>query len=212
MKLLLALFLLLGACNYNKVKTKGAGTGAASKAQLENPDFETVNSTVLIPKCVGCHSNAGGNRGGTNLEGYAAVKALLPRVMYRALDAKTMPEPPDKLTQMQLDVLEKWWNLGAPERLVGGVVEKPIGDLEKGPTDWAKIREGIFRAKCLDCHQPPNPEAKLDLSSLEVVREHMGEIVNAVFIKNSMPKPPYRAFTPVESRVFMKWVTNGTPK
>lgn len=210
MRFLIALFLVLGACNYNKVKTKGAGANAVSKAQRENPDFDTVNAVVLGPKCVSCHNDSK-MEGGANLKGFANVKGLLGRVMFRAIDAKTMP-PGKPLSQIEIDVLERWWNLGSPERLVGGVDNKPSTDLEKGPTDWTKIKEGILRTKCLDCHQPPEPEGKLDLSDLDVVREHMGEIVNAIFIKNSMPKAPYPSFTPVESRVFMKWVTNGTPK
>jgi uncharacterized membrane protein len=211
MKLFIAVFLLLGACNYNKVKSKPMGAASLSKAQIENPDFETLKAAVIGPKCLSCHSAGGGNQGGTNLESYSAVKSKLNRVLYRALDARDMP-PREPLNEMEARILSAWADAGAPEKVIGGVNDKPGADLERGPTNWAKIRDGIFKVKCLDCHQAPNPEAGLELTDLTVVRANMGKIVDRVFIKNDMPLAPYPAFTPVENRIFTKWLANGTPE
>lgn len=205
-----AIFIFLAGCNYSKQKTGAGSSKTVSKSQIENPDYQTVLTVVIGPKCLNCHSTARGNQGSTNLEGFETVKGKLNRILYRSLEARDMP-PKNPLNEMELAVLSKWADNGAPDKVIGGG-EKPATDLERGPANWAKVRDGIFKAKCMDCHQQPNPEAGLDLANMAMVREKIGVIVDRTFGRADMPLAPYPSLTPVETRVFFKWLANGMPQ
>lgn len=206
---ILALCLFLTACNYNVAKTSGT-TNAVPQEKLENPDFATVMNAVIGPKCNGCHSNGGGNRGATNLETYEAVRRLYVRVGYRTLEAKDMP-PGRPVSGDQARLLQRWIDNGMPEKVVG-IGQKPTQDIDKGPTNWKKIKEKIFDAKCVTCHQPPNPAAGVDLTDVKLVRGDSPRIFDSIFVKGTMPIAPYPILTPVERRVVLKWFDLGMPE
>lgn len=210
MKLWVALtFLMLAACNYNV--SKSAGTKAPiSQEKMSNPDFAIVMGAVIGPKCVSCHSNAGGNKGSANLETYEAIRKLYIRVGYRSLETRDMP-PGNPLSGNEAKLLERWLDNGMPEKVVG-IGEKPSQDLEKGLTNWKKIKEKIFAVKCLDCHQPPTPMGAVDLSDIALVRGLSPRIFASIFKDNSMPVAPYPVMTPVERRVLLKWFDLGMPE
>ncbi|MGZ3723223.1 MAG: hypothetical protein ACXVA9_09850, partial [Bdellovibrionales bacterium] len=90
-KVLIAIFILLAGCNYNHVKEAPADAAALSAEKMATPDYKTIQAAVIGPQCLNCHSNAGGNKGGTNLEDYSHVRSLLARIAYRTLEAKDMP-------------------------------------------------------------------------------------------------------------------------
>lgn len=87
--------------------------------EVEFISYETVRVNVLAPRCVSCHSDAGGNLGKTNLETYQNVVALAGRIEIRVAN-DTMPraprgQPKVPLTPEQKTMILKWIANGAPE-------------------------------------------------------------------------------------------------
>lgn len=209
--LLFLLALAVLGCNYNHVKEEaGTARGGVSIQDLGPLDFATVQAAVIGPKCLSCHSNAGGNQGGSNLESYRAVRAQLGRILFRSLEKRDMP-PRAPLNGAQMQALRDWAELGAPKR-ASGPVQKPDPSLDRGPNDWAKVRDRIFKAKCLDCHSAPEPQAGLDLTSLQETRAKAVVIFDRVIVRQDMPVQPYPSLSPREKRVLLQWFELGMPE
>lgn len=212
--LLAIVFTALAACNYNRVKdgaedpARGpGGAGAMSAGPLE---YKTVLTAVIGPRCLGCHSSAAGNQGGLNIETYQALKAHLSRVAYRSLEKRDMPA--GGLSPAQTQLLQAWIDAGAPEFDGGPVLGKPDPELSQGPTDWPKVRDKIFGAKCMTCHDPSNPGGGLDLSSLPMVRAKATVIFERVVVRRDMPLSPYPGLNDKEMGVLMQWFGKGMPE
>lgn len=204
-------FFVLAACNYNKVKGKPDDTGLVTQEKLEDPDYETVHNLVLRDRCVGCHRT--GNENGANLENYQLVRAKWQRVHYRAIEARTMPKN-KPLSPLETELLKKWIDNGLPEKNIGGGAEKP-GDIGKGPTNFSKIKNVIFKTKCLDCHQVIDgkpADGNLDLTDVKQVREKILPILDLVVGKGIKPPAPYPAVTPAEREALLKWYNLGMPE
>lgn len=77
--------------------------------------YAMVNSVLFEPKCLKCHSEAGGNKGDTNLETYKNVFDNL-KDIYDDIKAGDMPRGKDKvLTAQQLKIFFDWYDAGATE-------------------------------------------------------------------------------------------------
>lgn len=202
---------LLSACNYNKVKdAAGRGDGDIDLERLSLPDYATVNSLILGPKCVSCHSSGGGNDGGVNLETYANVRAQINRIIFVTVESREMP-PRTPLSERENQLLTNWADAGAPETVVG-IGEKPDLSIEKGPNDWAKLNEKFFVPKCVACHSSEQADGGVDLSTLAAVKANAAKVFESVIIKGTMPLEPYPAVTPPERRVLLKWFDAGMPQ
>lgn len=206
---LIVMNVLLVGCDYNREKgariPKDPGTSPQAKAAI---GYALVYEQVLKPRCLQCHSSAGGNQGHTNLEGYPATFALLERIRFRSLVDRTMP-PGQALPSAEAKLLETWIAKGAPESAnstgsgapgSNGFSEHPI---------WTEIRDGLFAQSCLRCHASPSPEAGLDLSSLHEVRRKAGRIFERAVVAQDMPLAPFPRWTPEEKRAFTTWVLEG---
>ncbi len=201
----------LAACNYNHSKQEATAGGPTSQQQsLDLVDFKTVQAKIIGPKCLGCHSGASGNQGGTNLESYTSVRRLMNRISFRALEKGDMP-PSGKLTSGDADLLKNWFEMGAPESVVG-TEEKSDMSIDQGPTDWAKISQRLFSKKCMDCHSQPQPQGNLDLGSYEEVKAKATLIFDRVIIRQDMPVEPYPALSLKERKVFLNWMNMGLPR
>ncbi len=82
-------------------------------------DFATIQTRIFIPHCYQCHSTAGGNRGGVNVETYATVKTLIPRIHNEVIVQHAMPpvEAGGPLAQDLQNLLQSWIDAGAPEKV-----------------------------------------------------------------------------------------------
>lgn len=207
----LGLALLLGACNYNKVKQKEDDKGRKRFDKSIPPDFNLVFGAVIGPKCATCHSNKGGNVDGVNLETYENVRAKLNRVLVRSLETpdKPMPPRPQFLTEDEKDMLEAWDKLGAPKD--GEAIQKP-GEEGRGPANWQTVRDKIFAPKCFDCHNQNKPDKDLDLTKIEQVREKFHLVLDRVVRLNNMPLEPYPAVTSAEKKLLLRWFELGMPE
>ncbi len=209
--MLLTAALALSACNYNNPKGGGAEPVVQFSAEeLASPDFKVVLRTVIGPKCLGCHSLEKGNKGSTNLETYANVRALGNRIDFRALQKKDMPSD-SRLSPAQELMLRTWIDNGFVE-ISAVVVEKPDPALTQGVNDWAKIRDKVFSKKCAGCHQGATAAKGLDLSDVKMVRENMELILNRSIKQLDMPTPPLAALTGRERRVLLDWYAAGMPE
>jgi hypothetical protein len=125
--------IFLWSCGYNNTEIPGAdgGTrgGQEGSSGLSPIDYTTVKSQILDPQCLRCHSNAGGNRGGVNLETFANVKAYLNRIQ-QAVTSGFMP-PTGPLSASQKNIINQWISSGAPERIEGSNPGTPSAP---GPT------------------------------------------------------------------------------
>jgi uncharacterized membrane protein len=202
--------LTLSACNYNHLKSNEKSSGKVDAQKLLAPDYATVQMLVIGPRCLGCHSNASGNKGSTNLEGYANVRHQLNRISFRALEKMDMPTD-SPLSSEQMQILKAWLELGAPETVIASA-EAPETDIDQGLNDWKKINEKVFAKKCLDCHSQPSPQGNLDLNSYQEVKNKGAMIFDRVILKQDMPVEPYPTLSPKERKVLLNWFNMGMPQ
>jgi len=78
--------------------------------------FQYVTENVFQPRCYKCHSAAGGNVHGVNLETYSKVYALRKKIRDVALVRKIMPpaKAGGPLSAREATILWNWLNAGAP--------------------------------------------------------------------------------------------------
>ena len=111
----LAFISVIASCGYNNTKlpiTAGNNSGLGSGGTT-GPDFVNVKAQFFQPHCMRCHSDAGGNRAGVNLETYANVSRFLSRAQ-SAVNAGSMP-PAGPLSADRKSILNDWIAAGAPE-------------------------------------------------------------------------------------------------
>lgn len=81
------------------------------------PKFTSVFNNVIKPKCLGCHSNAGGNKGGVNLETYNSLRSFTTpglsanSVLVIALSAGGKMS--GRVTANELSVIKQWIDAGS---------------------------------------------------------------------------------------------------
>jgi len=202
--------LCLSACNYNHLKQSQDSAEKSRSEKMTSPDFASVQRAVIGPKCLSCHANETGNKGGTNLETYPNVRRLINRISFRALEKMDMPTQAP-LSKEEALILKTWLDMGAPETALDTQgAEDP--SLEQGPTDWLKINQKVFGRKCLDCHSQPDPKGNLDLNSYEEVKLKATLIFDRVIIKQDMPIEPYPTLSVKERKVLLNWLNMGMPQ
>jgi uncharacterized membrane protein len=110
----LALLTTLAACNFQEIKgDQTAGFGSFTPSDL---NYASINQRIIEPYCLGCHSVAGGNRGGINLETYDAIASRLPSIRRTVVEQRTMPPSSSpQLPAEAITMLDAWLTAGAPE-------------------------------------------------------------------------------------------------
>lgn len=103
---------LLSGCNFKDEKKTSAEPLVILDPKLPIK-FAEVKATVFTASC-SCHSPAGGNLGGVNLDTFALVKNSLDAVKRTSLDSSRMP-PGTPLSSSAAAVLRAWIEQGAPE-------------------------------------------------------------------------------------------------
>ena len=115
-KLSLLILLFVSACGYINGETP-----TDSAVALDKPnaivDYAAIRTAVFSPYCIACHSAAGGDRGGINLETYANVNSVLAQIS-DAVSSGFMPLN-SALPANAKAALLKWVAAGAPEFISG---------------------------------------------------------------------------------------------
>ena len=120
MKLIILLAALLTGCGYNNTKTPiplQSPDQAQPNDTNSNPakvDFAAIKSKIFGPKCLSCHSDKTGNKGGINLETYEKVKPIVNNILAEVKN-NTMPKQSAPLSAADKNLLEKWIKEGALE-------------------------------------------------------------------------------------------------
>lgn len=78
-------------------------------------NFTFIQNNILELRCVSCHSDIGGNRGGINLERYSEVVDELKDIL-EEINKQSMPPPPrPALSLLEKNIIARWAKLGAPK-------------------------------------------------------------------------------------------------
>ncbi|WP_413290426.1 c-type cytochrome domain-containing protein [Bdellovibrio sp. HCB337] len=184
---------LLTACNSYVSKKAPVSEETVTPASIS---YQFVNTKVLAPRCIECHSASGGDDGDVNLETYENVVSHLPEIAETVFIDESMP--PKKaggpLGAYEKSVLRMWIDAGAP-REAGAApapVPTPTPDPETppppGPPEgtpppqptplptpefvdptWQDISKKIFEPKCISCHKPGEKAEEYPLSDMAYV-------------------------------------------
>lgn len=214
--LVLALIFMFG-CNYTKLKNVNGDNSRFSlppdqKAQLS---YGLVDAQVLGPRCVACH----GTSGGVSLERYSDVMANLDKIKNAVFVTHTMPKRGD-LNDREMSILWSWIEIGAPEQAPGCGNECNPPPLE--PT-YDSIKQNIFERKCVACHSPGKPAARVSLEKNDLLNSPLelalpgnpdeSGLVIAVERNDDKRMPPAKeGYSPLkteEKSAIRDWIQNG---
>lgn len=110
--LCLTLLTTQAACNFKDEKES-----ATDQANVWDPSqpvtFKDIQSKILVPSCVNCHSTAA-PQAGVNLETYAGTKEKLVAIKSSTVDSTRMPKG-STLSADRIAMLKAWIEAGAPE-------------------------------------------------------------------------------------------------
>lgn len=102
----------LSGCNFKEEKDDTTDTVTVDPATPVS--FAEIQTQVLEPYCISCHSSGGGNQGGVNLDGYAAAKAKAADIKLATVDSTRMPKGGSMSADLRA-LLEAWIAQGTPE-------------------------------------------------------------------------------------------------
>lgn len=116
LQLAFASLLLISGCGYNNTQlpeldalSKTSGNFGANGSLV----FADIKSQVFDPNCIRCHSVAGGNRAGINLETYSNVQPILQNIA-NVINSGAMP-PTGSLPNNLKNLVAQWIAAGSPE-------------------------------------------------------------------------------------------------
>ncbi len=208
MKFFTLLLILLSGCAFEHKKEGAAGASASGRVQpLNRPvGYAEVMQAVIAPRCLSCHSAAGGNKGGINLEDFARTAPLAPLILNSVVEVRSMP-PGQSLSSEELSLVASWVQQGASVNgSRDGRASAPLLYVQ-----WPKVQE-VFAKSCYDCHSAPNPDAGLDLTSLTEVRLNISKIFDSAIVVRGMPLDPYPPLSIEEREILAKWIVLGMPE
>ncbi len=121
--LMLAIAISVFGCGYNNTELPNLESAAGQSAAANALSFSAIKSQVFEPHCLRCHSQAGGNRAGVNLENYTNVQPLV-RTILSVVNSGAMP-PNGGLPANMKSFLTAWVGAGAPENINDGTGTPP---------------------------------------------------------------------------------------
>ena len=152
--------------------------------------FEIAATVMARNRCMECHSEAKGNRGGINLETYLTTKPLAARIL-SAMVSGAMPKGGPRVSDADIAIIQAWVDLGAPE-----TSDVPLPAM---PIAFSEVNQKIFTPLCIRCHATFNDHA--------VVSARLNGIINSID-SNRMPLggPP----VPNDLKTLLaNWVAQG---
>lgn len=169
--------------------------------------FQEVKQGVFSQRCFPCHTDAGGNKGGVNLENHGNAFAKLPNILRATIENPTMPPGGQSLSKEEFQLLNTWIRQGGTSN---GQLTASTNQ-QQGPGEWNEIQNGALRS-CADCHSQPNPDGNLDLTTLESVRMNAVKIFERVVVlRNMPPSPPYPELSTEDKLSLAQWIAIGMP-
>jgi mono/diheme cytochrome c family protein len=219
-------FVFCSSCQYKADKTGGLAQkqGALSDEQLglvpqEAYDFALIQSEVLAPNCFQCHSVAGGNKAGVNLESYLKVKQFIAPIQ-SSVSQNFMP-PRTPLSAKRKEILFQWIQMGMPEYSKNAPSpQPPPGSSPQPPPslpppnlpppgsnlDYATVAQQVFSPSCVRCHSAGDSPNLSQYASVKKV----GAAIKRVVASNKMP--PRNPLTEDKKQILFKWIDAGMPE
>lgn len=220
--------------NISKVPAQGQDSSQGDiEPGFSVPSYTYVQTQVFQPYCISCHSNAGGNPHGVNLETFENTVQNLSDVETEALTNQTMP-PSGPLPSLAQQILREWIAGGAPEN---GVVDPdPSPGPSPGPTPspypatsppptasptpppsiqptYSSLAQNIFTPKCVACHSAGGSEASKPLDSYSAIMKYVtagNPTGSAIYQKISSGKmPPSGPLSSGDIQEVETWIQNG---
>jgi mono/diheme cytochrome c family protein len=203
----------------------------ATSTAAEKPVFEKDILPIFTHYCFNCHGKSspqlgldlrtarltmrGSQNGPVVVEGSLEKSLLWKKVSTREMPLKLFKL---RLTDAEIDTVRRWIEAGAPS---SAPAELPA-DVQAQFARFEKEIWPIFAERCVSCHGADDPEAELDLRSLEsllrgsksgpVIVEGFSE--KSILIRNvsgrTMPPPDSeKPLTAGEIRTITRWIDKG---
>lgn len=196
---LVVMALSLAACGPASHTSYGGGGGTGKQGggegdkqdPVKTPGFTKIAEIFANNRCLQCHSAAGGNSGGINLETYASTFPNAGAIK-SAVFGNFMPQGGPPLSQNDKDLVTAWVDAGAPEQ----EPQEPEPQIT-----FAEVNSKIFTPMCVRCHSGFDTHAG--------VTGRLASIQQAID-SNRMP----RGGPPVSDELkglLAKWIAQGAP-
>ena len=207
-------------CNYSLSKTPlNFVEGGGSLEQVPPGSivsYQILASTILQPKCLECHSSAGGDAGGINLETYANVTGNL-GIIKSEVESNSMPKNRTPLSAKEKEILFTWIDAGGPKD--GTAVTTPPTIPTTPPTQpqvefitYEMVRTNVLQPRCIGCHSiAGGNKGHVNLETYENVAA-LTDIIEKEIVKGSMPRPTNKPLTADQKNMILKWIANGAPE
>ncbi|MCH7686752.1 MAG: DUF1549 domain-containing protein, partial [Planctomycetes bacterium] len=204
---------------------------ATAAAAAEKPVFEKDILPIFTRYCFNCHGKSSPQlgldlrtarltmRGSQN--GPVVVKGSLEKsLLWKKVSTREMPLALFKLrlSDAEIETVRRWIEAGAPS---SEPAELPA-DVQEQFTRFEKEIRPILAKRCVTCHGADDPEAELDLRSLEslvrgsksgpVIVEGFSEksvLIRKVFSRAMPPPDSGKPLTDGEIRTITRWIDKG---
>ncbi len=107
----------LDAIHPTTLSNDGGSSSQSSTVPANQIDYAVIRTEIFAPHCYECHSLAGGNAGGINLETYLNIKSNLSDIQIDMAD-DSMPKDRPPLSSAEKNLLALWISQGAPEFVI----------------------------------------------------------------------------------------------
>lgn len=202
------------SCQYRQEKqdSKLTQQGSLSDEQLAQIpqsalSFALIRTEVFEPNCFQCHSAAGGNKAGVNLESYGNVFSLASAIQSEVSQNFMPPKAP--LTEKRKEVLFQWIQMGMPEF---AKVQNPTPTPTPTPTPitdkivYKIVADKVFSVRCIKCHGAGDDPDLSTYSSVKLV----GTMIKKMVSTNQMP--PKKPLPEEEKSLLLSWIAAGMPE
>jgi mono/diheme cytochrome c family protein len=173
-------------------------------------DFSTIQTKVIQPYCISCHSSAGGNADGVNLENYSNVLHYIDKVQDTVAVRHSMP-PGQPLSKGLQQLLVTWISNGSPEHTSQGAPPStPPTPTEPLVATFTSISKNIFVPKCAVCH---GAGGNTPITSYDFLKKGWvvaNDLKSPLYLAiNGGGMPPSEPLTQNEIDTIGAWITDG---
>jgi mono/diheme cytochrome c family protein len=208
-----------------------ATASVASATAAEKPVFEKDVLPIFTRYCFNCHGKSSPQLGldlrtarltmrGSQNGAVIVAGSLEKSLLWQKVSKRVMPPPQFKFTlsDAELETIRRWIETGA---MYGKATELPA-DVQQQFARFEKDVRPILVERCVACHGEDDPEADLDLRSLEslvrgsksgpVIVEGFSEKSILIRKVSSQAMPPPDSDDPLsaaEIRTITRWIDKG---
>ena len=228
-KILCLAMLFLFGCNYNQSKVSSDKMPATTQ-KITSPDqltYKLVKESVLLNACLKCHSEAGGNKGGINLENFENVFKNSHQIRIEVAGG-TMP-PTGKLSEEQIKIVTDWIDAGAAEngKVAGELptpkptptptststpIPAPVPNPVPQKISFEMVYNQVIKTNCLKCHSEiGGNHGEVNLEAYDRVFAKRFEVKFEIET-NQMPTQKGTALTEIQKKLILTWIQQGSLK